>query len=122
MVNRPDWTIAYALFRNEGFNGFGYRNKGLRSPYLWGGTTHQQRGKYVRDGVFDSTVMDTQLGVAAVIKAVVELEPALAIGTATPAPTPQPPRPSLPIPALRDGPLARLFRLVVAALRNLFGR
>jgi hypothetical protein len=52
----------------EPYNGYGYRNKGLRSPYLWASTNHQQRGKYVADGVFNASVMDTQMGVAAMLK------------------------------------------------------
>jgi lysozyme family protein len=59
------WPVSRMLWAAEPYNGYGYRNKGLRSPYLWGSTNHQQRGKYIRDGVFDATVMDTQVGVAA---------------------------------------------------------
>lgn len=62
------WTPAKMLSGLEPFNGYGYRNKGLRSPYLWASTNHQQRGKYVRDGVFDGSVMDTQVGCAAQLK------------------------------------------------------
>ena len=63
-----DWTIARVLWALEPFNGYGYRNKGLRSPYLWASTNHQQLGKYIRDGVFDPTVMDSQIGCAALLK------------------------------------------------------
>lgn len=52
-------VVAWVL---EKFNGFGYRNKGIPSPYLWGGTSVQKRGKYVRDGVFSYAVMDPQIG------------------------------------------------------------
>lgn len=30
----PDWTVGTTLWRLERWNGFGYRNKGLRTPYL----------------------------------------------------------------------------------------
>lgn len=63
-----DWTIARVLWALEPFNGYGYRNKGLRSPYIWASTNHQQLGKYVRDGVFDASVMDSQTGCAALLK------------------------------------------------------
>jgi lysozyme family protein len=63
-----DWTIARVLWALEPFNGYGYRNKGLRSPYLWASTNHQQLGKYVADGVFDAHVMDSQIGCAALLK------------------------------------------------------
>lgn len=63
-----NWTPAKQISASEPYNGYGYRNRGLRSPYLWASTNHQQRGKYVRDGVFDPNVMDTQMGVAAMLK------------------------------------------------------
>jgi lysozyme family protein len=63
-----DWTVARVLWALEPFNGYGYRNKGLRSPYLWASTNHQQLGKYIADGVFDAHVMDSQIGCAALLK------------------------------------------------------
>lgn len=63
-----DWTPARMLWALEPYNGYGYRNKGLRSPYLWASTNWQQPGKYVKDGVFDPSVMDTQIGCAALLK------------------------------------------------------
>lgn len=62
------WPIERMLWAMEPYNGYGYRNKGLRSPYIWASTNHQQSGKYVADHVFDSTVMDTQVGCAAQLK------------------------------------------------------
>jgi lysozyme family protein len=63
-----DWTVGRVLWALEPFNGYGYRNKGLRSPYLWASTNHQQLGKYIADGVFDANVMDSQIGCAALLK------------------------------------------------------
>lgn len=62
------WTPGSMLAALEPYNGYGYRNKGLRSPYIWASTNHQQRGKYVSDGVFNPNVMDTQVGCAAQLK------------------------------------------------------
>jgi lysozyme family protein len=70
-----DWSAARFLYISEKYNGFGYFMKGLNSPYVWGGTTLQQPGKYVRDGQFDRSVMDTQLGSAAILKALCERSP-----------------------------------------------
>jgi lysozyme family protein len=67
-----DWSAARFLYESERFNGFGYYARGVNSPYVWGGTNHQQKGKFVRDGVFDPNVMDTQLGSAAILKALCE--------------------------------------------------
>jgi lysozyme family protein len=63
----PPWPLEKYLFHLERLNGIGYHNKGMPAPYIWGGTNIQQPGKYVRDHVFDATVMDTQLGCAGML-------------------------------------------------------
>lgn len=63
----PPWPIEKILFWEETFNGQGYHNMGIPSPYIWGGTSIQVRGKYVRDRVFDANEWDTQLGVAGML-------------------------------------------------------
>ena len=62
------WPVSRMLWALEPYNGYGYRIKGLRSPYLWASTNHQQPGKYIRDHVFDPHVMDDQVGAAAQLK------------------------------------------------------
>ncbi len=52
----------------ERYNGLGYRNKGVASPYVWAGTSNYSSGKYVRDGVYDPNTKDQQLGVAIMLK------------------------------------------------------
>lgn len=66
--------VAYSL---EKFNGFGYRKKGIHSPYLWAATNHYTRGKYVSDGVFSATAVDQQLGGMAVLRRMMDLDPSL---------------------------------------------
>lgn len=62
------WTIETELKFSEAFNGFGYRKKGLLSPYVWAGTNrHSERGKYVADGKFDPNALEKQLGVVALL-------------------------------------------------------
>ena len=58
---------AYYEFA-ERYNGLGYRNKGVPSPYVWSGTSNYEQGKYVADGKYDPTVKDKQLGVAVMLK------------------------------------------------------
>ena len=72
-----EWGPEHVAYANEKFNGFGYRRPSINipSPYLWGGTNVQKRGKYVRDGVYDANTMDPQLGAMAVLKRVMELDP-----------------------------------------------
>lgn len=58
-----DWNSQRMCYEAERFNGFGYRPRKVNSPYLWAGTNVYTVGKYVSDGNFDRTVVDTQLGV-----------------------------------------------------------
>ena len=66
------WDITSIAFLQETYNGFGYRNKGLSSPYLWAGSNQYVRGKFIRDHVFDPTVVDSQLGVMVVLKCILD--------------------------------------------------
>lgn len=65
----PPWPIEKILYWCEVFNGAGYWNKGMPSPYIWGATNIQVRGKYVSDGPdgWSSTTWDTQPGCAAIL-------------------------------------------------------
>lgn len=58
-----DWTLERMLYELEGFNGYGYRGKGINSPYVWSGTNHYMKGKYVADGKYDANAVDGQVGV-----------------------------------------------------------
>jgi lysozyme family protein len=69
-----EWTVERCGYEAERFNGFGYMSKRVNSPYLWAGSNHYTAGKYVRDGVYDSSHVDTQLGVMPVLKRIAELD------------------------------------------------
>ncbi len=76
LLDRSDWSPALVAWLLEKFNGFGYRiYHRVPSPYLWGGTTVQQRGKYTADRMWDATVMDPQIGGMALLAALMEREP-----------------------------------------------
>lgn len=62
-----DWTIGGALCAFDGYNGEGYWNMGLPSPYIWASTDQYTRGKYTADGHFDPNAVDKQIGVAALL-------------------------------------------------------
>lgn len=66
-AKNTDWSIGGTLDLLEKYNGLGYRNKGLPSPYLWAGTDQYEKGKYVADGKYDPNHVDTQLGAAALL-------------------------------------------------------
>jgi lysozyme family protein len=63
-----DWSPGGALTMAEKYNGLGYSGKGLPSPYVWAGTDQYTKGKYTGDGVYNPNVVDTQLGVAGLLK------------------------------------------------------
>jgi lysozyme family protein len=69
-----DWSLPSVLFRWEKFNGMGYRMRGLASPYLWSFSNHYEKGKFVRDGVFDPEAVSRQCGAATLLKHLVEEE------------------------------------------------
>ena len=70
------WCPELVAYACEKFNGWGYRAPGraIPSPYLWGGTSVQKVGKFVRDGVYSSTTWDPQIGAMAVLKRVMDLD------------------------------------------------
>lgn len=72
-----DWRLEKILYYCEIFNGAGYNNMGMPSPYIWGGTNIQVPGKYVRDGVFDHHAMDTQPGCAPILWMIAKLDPSV---------------------------------------------
>lgn len=68
-----DWSIAGALWKLEKFNGYGYRFRGIPSPYLWSMSNIYVKGKYVADGIFDPNKVDQQLGVACILKELIRM-------------------------------------------------
>lgn len=73
-ANNTNWSGGGTMTIAEAYNGMGYAKKGLPSPYVWSGTDQYVKGKYIRDGVFDPNKVDTQLGVAISLKAMMELD------------------------------------------------
>jgi len=64
-----NWSLGQCLKFAENYNGMGYFNKGLMSPYLWScSTKYSGYGKYVRDHVYDPNAQDDQCGVATMFK------------------------------------------------------
>jgi len=61
-------TLEKQLAALERYNGLGYKKKGLNSPYLWSGSNHYIKGRYVADGKYDSESVSQQVGAAVVLK------------------------------------------------------
>lgn len=78
MAKNQDWSAGGTLIHLVQYNGLGYEFKHNEwSPYIWAATNHQERGKYVADGHYDPSAWDAQLGCAAMLKRMFELDPSL---------------------------------------------
>jgi lysozyme family protein len=73
-----DWTAGGSLSLLILYNGTGYFDYHHEaSPYDWGATDQEERGKYVGDGRYSSLVWDTQIGCAAMLKAMIVIDPTI---------------------------------------------
>jgi lysozyme family protein len=121
-----DWSIGALLTKLEEYNGLGYAARGVPSPYLWAGTDQYRSGKYIRDGVYDPDVIDSQAGCAGLLMAMKALDPAIAFSTAAHAPTgpnaPAPLRAAAPAstPSLANPARGSIGAWVVAMLSTIF--
>ena len=67
-----DWSLPRMLYLLEAYNGFGYRPRGVPSPYLWSFSNLYASGKFVADGVFDPDAVSKQCGVAVMLRVMQE--------------------------------------------------
>lgn len=65
------WTLAGTLEFFERYNGMGYREKGILSPYLWSFTDKYTTGLFVFDGKFSPTIVSQNIGAAALLKTLI---------------------------------------------------
>lgn len=122
--NWGDWSTGGALTFLETLNGLGYADRGLASPYIWGATSEQQRGKFVADRVFDPAVMDSQLGCAAMLRYMAGLDSSIPFGppsaqVSSPLPQPQskvPPMTTVPATTTAQVDLGALFMNLLPSL------
>lgn len=96
--NSQPWSLPYALYKCEMWNGFGPRNHGIHTGYLWAGTNLYSGGKYVADGVWNPNVVDAQIGVVPILLRVADLDKSLALSVpfAATVPTKSAPAPQAP--------------------------
>lgn len=83
-ATNKDWTVGGTLTMLEQYNGLGYSARGIPSPYIWSGTDQYHSGKYIRDGVFDPHAVDSQLGCAGLLMAMIALDPSIKFADAPP--------------------------------------
>jgi lysozyme family protein len=116
-ARNKDWSIGGALTTLEEYNGLGYAARGRPSPYIWSGTDQYVSGKYVRDGVYDPNAIDSQLGCAGLLMAMMALDPAISfpgLKLASTAPLPSPTQPSIANPS--RGSIGAFVASLVAAI------
>lgn len=117
-----DWTAGGALTLLEEYNGLGYEEYHAEaSPYIWGGTDQQQRGKYIGDHLFDASRWDSQLGCAALLKAMMALDPSVKFTGTSPEPyrsAPLTPPPPFITPATHRDVLLAQFDAFAARVRE----
>jgi len=84
-ARNTNWSGGGTMTIGEQYNGLGYARMGKPSPYIWSGTQHYVSGKYVRDGKYSAKCVDTQLGMAVALKALMELDPTIQLDGDLPA-------------------------------------
>lgn len=69
-----EWPVEQMAWCLERYNGLGYRRRKILSPYLWSGSDHYVRGKFIRDGVWSATAVSAQAGAMPILKRIAELD------------------------------------------------
>ncbi len=70
------WTLQGMCFAFESFNGFGCRDHGINSPYLWNYTNQYTSGGFPRDHVFSPSYRSKQAGLVAIMVRLQQLDSA----------------------------------------------
>jgi lysozyme family protein len=130
VARNEDWSIGGTLTKLEEYNGLGYASRGVPSPYLWSGTDQYKSGKYVRDGVYDPSVVDSQLGCAGLLLAMMALDRTISFDGKMPpvAVLPSPPgsRPSAPPkplpPSLTTPAKGSIGEFIASLLSTIFNK
>jgi lysozyme family protein len=85
-TGQRDWSLPTTLYRFEAYNGWGYRGRGVNTPYLWSFSQHYTKGKFVSDGTWSATTVSQQCGAAVLLRRMAERRLILFPGQPQPAP------------------------------------
>lgn len=118
------WSMTYACYAWNLFNGFGPNDHGRVSGYVFAGTDQYDPpaglgGKYVADGKWDPDTVDQQLGCLALATCMIALAPELAIPADPDAAAASPAPHEAPLPAVLGGGQAHPTAWVQDALNRL---
>jgi lysozyme family protein len=85
----PQWTLERVAFQLEKYNGFRSRTEHhINTPYLWSGTNHYDRGKFVRDNVWSDKVASKQVGAMPILRQLMQLDASIVEVLKSEAPLP----------------------------------
>jgi hypothetical protein len=113
----PAWTFERLCYELEKYNGWGYRQFGIPSPYLYAKTSQAVPGKYVADGRFDPQAVDAQCGGLAVLKALMASDPTITFNASSSAPK----APEAPVPPKPPTFLQRLLTGIGVIVSHILG-
>lgn len=89
-----DWSLESSLYHWHRYNGINneYKRRGIPTPYLWSGSAHYVKGKYVADRQFSAEAVSKQVGAAVLLRTLIDLGAVAmaseAVGPAAPASPP----------------------------------
>lgn len=101
------WSIERLCYQLEGYNGWGYRMKGVPDPYLWSYSDQYSCGRYVSDGVYSASAVSNQPGAMPILRALMAEDLTITFGpvsTTLPTPRVEPTTPVHPKPLPRPVP------------------
>ena len=119
-ARNKDWSPGGTLTLLEQYNGLGYFRMNRPSPYIWSGTDQYVSGKYVADGKYDPNAIDKQPGCAALLKAMMAIDPSITLGAAKPVSAPTVPAPDRPVPV--PAPQGNWLSALLSILASIFRR
>jgi lysozyme family protein len=67
-----DWSVAGICYKLEAYNGWGYRQHHINSPYLWSFSNLYERGKFTSDGHWDENAVSKQVGAIVALKMMIQ--------------------------------------------------
>lgn len=84
------WTPGGVATIFEEYNGLGYAAMGKPSAYVWSGSDQYLHGKYIRDRVYDDSVVDVQEGCMPLLASMMAIDSSIgfAQGPLEPHPVP----------------------------------
>jgi lysozyme family protein len=70
-----NWSLPNVLFQWHRYNGIAnkYKELSIPTPYLWSGSQHYVKGKYVSDHTFDPDAVSKQVGAAVILRALIDM-------------------------------------------------